>query len=116
MREKIRDRQRLDHMLSALDVLISNRDRYPDNMISGDPIIFFGFVKHLEIIGEAAYKLTKEFKDSHKEIEWSEIEGMRHVMVHGYYQIEKNIVISTIREDVDILRMKISEILGNISQ
>lgn len=115
MREKIRDRQRIEHILSALDILISNRNRYSDEVIVGDSIIFFGFVKHLETIGEAAYKLTKEFKESHKEIEWSEIEGMRHVMVHGYYQIEKGIVISTIREEIDILRNKIMDILTNSS-
>lgn len=36
-------------------------------------------------------------------------------MVHGYYQIEKGIVISTIREEIDILRNKIMDILTNSS-
>ncbi|MDE5975401.1 MAG: DUF86 domain-containing protein [Muribaculaceae bacterium] len=84
--------------------LILFRDQYEDDEIIGNPITFFGFVKHLEIVGEAAYKLTKEFKESHPEIEWHTIEGMRHVMVHGYYSIEKNIVLSTLKEDVDALR------------
>ena len=59
----------------------------------------------------AAYKLTKDFKNLHPEIGWSQIEGMRHVMVHGYYQIEKSIVISTIREDIDMLRDSVMKIL-----
>ncbi len=111
MREKIRDRERLEHILSSLDILISNRGRYSDEAIVCDPIVFFGFVKHLEMVGEAAYKLTKDFKNLHPEIGWSQIEGMRHVMVHGYYQIEKSIVISTIREDIDMLRDSVMKIL-----
>lgn len=114
MREKIRDHQRLEHILDALDTIISYRQEYSDDEIMSNPITFFGFVKHLEIIGEAAYKITKEFKSSHPEIKWSEIEGMRHVMVHGYYMIEKNIVISTLREDIDTLRISILEYLSEI--
>lgn len=62
-------------------------------------------------MGEAAYKLTKEFKENHPEVEWHELEGMRHIMVHGYYTIEKNIVISTLRNDVDVLRAMIVNFL-----
>lgn len=115
MREKIRDSQRLEHILKALDTLIRYRQDYTDDEIIYNPITFFGFVKHLEIVGEAAYKLTKEFKDNHPEIEWQVLEGMRHIMVHGYYTIEKNIVLSTLREDVDILRDSIIRILNNIN-
>ncbi|MDE5976795.1 MAG: DUF86 domain-containing protein [Muribaculaceae bacterium] len=43
----------------------------------------------VEIIGEAAYMITKEFKDSHNELDWKEIQGMRHHLVHGYYHISQ---------------------------
>lgn len=55
--------------------------------VENDPIIFFGFVKHIEIIGEAVYMLTKEFRETHPEVDWDVIEGIRHVLVHGYYKI-----------------------------
>lgn len=113
MREKIRDRQRLEHILSALDTLILYRQQYDDEAILNNPINFFGFVKHLEIVGEAAYKLTKDFKENHPEVEWHQLEGMRHIMVHGYYMIEKSIIISALREDVDILRAEILKFLGS---
>ncbi len=113
MREKIRDRQRLEHILNALDTIISYREKYSDDEIMDNPITFFGFVKHLEIVGEASYKLTKEFKAAHAEVNWHEIEGMRHIMVHGYYMIERGIVITTLREDADILRRLILQYLSN---
>ncbi len=52
----------------------------------------FAIIKNLEIIGEAAYKLTKSFKLKHTSIEWSDIIGMRHILVHGYYQIKDEII------------------------
>ncbi len=113
MREKIRDRQRLEHILSALDTLIIYRQKYDDEAILNNPINFFGFVKHLEIVGEAAYKLTNDFKAKHPEVVWHQLEGMRHIMVHGYYSIEKSIIISTLREEVDILRDHILNFLNH---
>ena len=55
-----------------------------------DPIIFYGYVKQVEIIGEAVYKLTPKFREEHPEVNWDDIEGMRHVLVHGYYKIRPN--------------------------
>ena len=43
---------------------------------------------NVAIIGEAAYKLTKEFIESHNDVPWRSIINMRHVIVHGYYQID----------------------------
>lgn len=40
--------------------------------------------------------LTNDFKDNHKEIVWKEIINMRHILVHGYYQVDSSIVWSTI--------------------
>lgn len=80
MRERIKDKGRLEHILKAIDVLLSNKDRYTFDEMVNDPIIFFGFVKHVEIIGEAVYMLTKEFREQHQEVDWEVIEGMRHVL------------------------------------
>jgi uncharacterized protein with HEPN domain len=52
----------------------------------------FAVIKNLEIIGEASYLLTKEFKSRHDSIEWKDIIGMRHILVHGYYQISDEII------------------------
>lgn len=115
MREKIRDIHRLNHIMDAIHVFTTYRDTYTESEIISNPITFFGFVKHLEIIGEAAYKLTKEFKENHPQVDWNQIEGMRHVMVHGYYQIEKGIVLSTLKEDIDILRTHVTNFINDSS-
>ncbi|MDE6431106.1 MAG: DUF86 domain-containing protein [Duncaniella sp.] len=100
MRDRLTDKTRLEHILSAIDVILDNRDKYDFERVLSDPIVFFGFVKHIEIIGEAVYKLTKEFRSKHPEVEWDVIEGMRHVLVHGYYTIRPEQLWSTIIYDI----------------
>ena len=112
MRDRIKDKDRLQHILDAIDVLQSGAQRYSLEQIEKDSILYFGFVKQVEIIGEAVYMLTKEFRESHPDIEWDAIEGMRHVLVHGYYEISPDKVWNVIEKDLPILRPKIQDLLG----
>ncbi|MBQ7632000.1 MAG: DUF86 domain-containing protein [Paludibacteraceae bacterium] len=107
MRERIRDKERLVHMLTAIDNLLDGSKRYTMEQAEQDAIIFFGFVKQLEIIGEATYKLTCEFRESHPETPWHKMEGMRHVLVHGYYLISPAKVWLVINNDLPVLRPQI---------
>lgn len=111
MRERIKDKGRLEHILKWINVLLEFKDKYTFNEIKDDPIVFFGFVKHVEIIGEAVYMLTKEFKLSHPEIEWDAIEEMRHVLVHGYYTIKPEQVWQTIEDDIPQLKPQIERLI-----
>lgn len=79
--------------------------------IKDDPIIFYGFVKQVEIIGEAVYMLTRDFRDNHPEVAWSSIEGMRHVLVHGYYQIKPRQLWNVVENDIPRLKALIESYL-----
>lgn len=111
MREPVRDRERLEHMLAAINVVIESRQKYTFEQVVADPIIYFGFVKHVEIIGEACYKLSPEFRENHNEVDWDAIEGMRHVLVHGYYQISQEQLWDTIINDIPVLKPFIEDYL-----
>lgn len=110
MRDKLKDKDRLEHILAAIRVIMDNRDKYSFETIVNEPIIFYGFVKQIEIIGEAVYKLTKEFRSLHPEIEWDVIEGMRHVLVHGYYTIRPKQLWTTVLEDIPELEIQVREL------
>lgn len=53
MREPLRDAERLRHILEAIDTIESSRKIHPTKEAEKAPIVYFGFVKHVEIIGEA---------------------------------------------------------------
>lgn len=100
MRESLRDPLRLDHIKAAIENLLNADSGYALDEVHEKDLEYFGVVKLLEIIGEAAYKLTDDFKQSHPETPWKIIVGMRNVLVHGYYQIKREDVIKTIRQNL----------------
>lgn len=77
-------------------------------------VLFFAVVKNIEIIGEATYMLTKEFRESHQSIPWLVIEKMRHVLVHGYYTISPEKVWDTVQEDIPVLKQQLVDLLATM--
>ncbi len=114
MRDKIKDKGRLEHILQACDTLLEYKDKYDYESVTSNPVTFFGFAKLVEIIGEASYMLTKEFKDTHPQLPWAAMVGMRHVLVHGYYTytIEPIDLWKTIQKDIPTLKPQIEELLN----
>ena len=104
MRERIRDKERLLHIQNAVNVLMERKDTHTLEEVVSDPIIFFVFVKHIEIIGEAVYMLTKEYREAHNEVNWDDIERMRRVLVHGYYRIRPDRLWETVQTDIPELK------------
>ena len=115
MREPVRDAERLQHILDAINTIESSRKIHSTDEAAKDPIIYYGFIKHVEIIGESVYMLSKEFKEAHPEMDWTSIEGMRHVLVHGYYHIKPNQLWDTIDLDLPELKPYIEKYLSEFS-
>ena len=112
MREAIKDRGRLEHMLSAIEnVEEFTKDITLDDFVKSK-VLFFAVVKNIEIVGEATYMLTKEYKQSHQSVPWLVIEKMRHVLVHGYYTISPEKVWETVQEDIPLLKKQIIALLN----
>lgn len=103
MRDQLKDPDRLEHILEAMDnVYTFMQDKTSDDL-QKDKLLYYGVVKNVEIVGEAAYNLSKEFKEAHPEIPWRLIEKMRHIMVHGYYKISIPILYNVYTEDFPML-------------
>ena len=111
MREIIRDRGRLEHIIEQ----INNIEEFVANKslkdLENDKILLYAVIKCIEIIGEASYMLTNDFRNTHKEVEWEEIIRMRHVLVHGYYHISVMMIWEIIQSDLHKLKQQILEYL-----
>jgi uncharacterized protein with HEPN domain len=107
MREKPRDKERLNHMIEAIDNIFEFVNNKTFNDYINNKMLRFAVVKNLEIVGEAAYLLTKDFKSHNTSIEWNDIIGMRHILVHGYYQIKDEIIWVTIESELLPLKEKL---------
>jgi len=69
-------------------------------------------VRNLEIIGEAANRISKEFRTRHTEIDWRKIIGLRNRIVHDYFNIDVEIVWEIVQKDLPIFKSKLSLIRG----
>ncbi|MCX6271563.1 MAG: DUF86 domain-containing protein [Bacteroidetes bacterium] len=112
MREKLNDIDRLKHMVEAIDNIFEFVENKSFEVYRNDKILRFAVIKNLEIIGEAAYLLTNNFKSKYPSVEWNDMIGMRHVMVHGYYQIKDEIVWATIETELPPLKEQILKIIN----
>jgi len=98
-------------MVEAIDNVFDFVEGKSFDAFKEDKILRFAVIKNLEIVGEAAYLLTKDFKSVHREIEWNDIIGMRHILVHGYYEIKDEIIWETIQTDLQPLKERITLLL-----
>lgn len=111
MRDPVRDKDRLLHIIKAIDNINNFKGEVTESEFQNNPILYHAIVNNLSIIGEASYKLSKEFLISHPDTPWKDIINMRHFLIHGYYQVSNKIVWETIENDLTPLKDQIIEYL-----
>ena len=104
MRDALKDIGRIQHMHEMAVLLETEKDKLSIEAIIKDRVLFYGLSKMIEIIGEAAYMVTKDYKQEHLELPWRQIEGMRHILVHGYFSISPEVLWDVIQNDIPVLR------------
>lgn len=116
MREPVRDKGRLEHILQAIANIIEYTNGIDKDSFFSNKILVHATVYNVQIIGEASYKLTKEFKNKHTDTPWTMIEKMRHILVHDYYQINNEILWIVVTDDIPSLKTQISNYLQEYSE
>jgi len=102
----------LDDICEAIDRIELYINGMSFDVFSKDRKSVDAVVRNLEIIGEASNRLPADFKDSHSQIEWHKVVGLRHRIVHEYFGIDLQIVWQILQKDLPSLRQAISQIRG----
>jgi len=76
-----------------------------------DELIQTWVLHHLLILGEAAAKISDEFKEKHAEIPWSKVVGMRNILVHNYFGIDFDVVWGVVESDLPQLKKLLGQIV-----
>ncbi len=82
----------------------------------GDELVQVWVVHHLQIIGEAAMRLGRDFHLAHPEVPWPQIVAMRNVLVHEYFGIDLNEVWKTVERDLPIFQRAVEELLKSLEE
>jgi uncharacterized protein with HEPN domain len=87
-------------MLDAAKEAISFSNGNTRNDLDGNRMLVLSIIKSIEIIGEAASKVTNETRDQLPEIPWSIIISMRNHLIHAYFDIDLDRLWDTIIDDL----------------
>ncbi len=87
---------RLGHMLDAAKEITSFVKGRSKGDVEQDRILTLALVKEIEIIGEAASKVSHETREQIPNIEWIDVIAMRNRLVHAYFEIDEDILWDTI--------------------
>ena len=114
MREPIRDKGRLEHILEAISKAQEYTEGISKEQLLADSLRTHATIYNIQVIGEAVYKLSTEFKEKHTETNWRQIEKMRHILVHDYYQINLDILWTIITDDLQPLKEQVLSCISEI--
>jgi len=107
------DRERLVDILEAIERIEHYAVR-GEEAFRADELIQNWMARQLQVIGEAARSLSQEIRDSAPEIPWSYIIGMRHILVHQYFEIDLDIVWHVVHSDLPMLKQMIVRLAGEV--
>lgn len=70
-------------------------------------------IRSIDVVGEAAGKVSLPFCEEHPEIPWREITGMRHRLIHGYAEVRLDVVWQVVSERLPALIIAIEPLIPN---
>lgn len=106
------DRIRLLHMLGHAQELAAMAAGRARDDLDADRQFNLAVVRLLEIVGEAATRVTPEGQARLPKIPWVEITGLRNRVVHGYDRVDFDVVWATLIDDLPPLIRRLEEFLG----
>lgn len=102
---------RVQDILESIQKILRYTDGMSQEEFDRDERTFDAVVRNFLIIGEAANFIPEEIEETHPDVPWGQMRGMRNVLVHVYFGIDSDIIWQTIREDLRPLVPQLKAIL-----
>lgn len=106
------DRVRLQHMLDAARQAIEFTEQCGRTDLDEDEMLALSIVRLLEILGEAAKNVSEQCRKRHPAIRWRQIAGTRDRLIHGYFDVDLNVVWKIVSDDLPPLVAQLEEALS----
>lgn len=88
------------HILRALDKICDYTAHLTEAQFKAIPLVQDAVVRQFEIVGEATKKVSADFCEQHAAVPWSHMAKMRDVLIHHYWEVDLNVVWTTVQKDV----------------
>lgn len=109
------ERERLLDILEAIE-RIEKYAAKGKRAFESDELIQNWMVNHITVIGEACRALPDDFQAHYANVPWADIIGMRNILVHHYFGIDKEAVWSVVEKDIPELKFNIETILKSLKE
>ena len=108
---KPEDKVRIQHMIEGVEEALSFSSDVTENDFFKNRMLILSVIKDIEIIGEAASKISEETRSKFLQIPWKDIIGMRNRLIHGYFDVDIKLVWNTLKYNLPSLLKNLNEIL-----
>ena len=109
------DLARLRHMIEFAQGARRFAEHRSREDLDHDQMLTLALIKAIETVGEAASKLSQEFRERHPELPWPSIMGMRHKLVHEYFEVDLDMVWHTTVNELLPLIQDLEKIIASES-
>ena len=108
------DRVYLQHILDAATRISEYLKGIGEAEFQESNLLQDGVIRQIQIVGEAAKRVSRDFCNQYPAVPWRDIAGMRDKLVHDYFGVDVGMVWVTAKDDLPELRKQVAEILANL--
>jgi len=104
------DIDRLIDIIEAIDAILRHTAAGRESFDTNE-LVRVWCLRHIEVVGEAASRLSEELRQKYPIAPWRSIVAMRNALIHGYFDTDWDAVWAVVSNDLLPLRQAITEIL-----
>jgi uncharacterized protein with HEPN domain len=114
MPDKFGDKIRLQHALDAIEIIEGYITAADFQVFSENLMMQDACIRQLQVIGESCRSVSPELREKYPEVPWSQIVGLRIIVIHQYFGVDIRVIWEVIQRDLPIFKVQVIRIVEEL--